>query len=125
MKRRYNHFDWLIKRLEEKYPNICNINNCINRCQVLCFLFISGILPLPDKAAVGNFEEEFIAKRRAMLECWLNRMCAHPVISQSEVKTKSKRYLKYLVVLLFIHIFIKVFVHFLQCDENSAKWKQG
>jgi hypothetical protein len=50
----------------------------------------------------GNFEDDFIAKRRAQLELWLNRMAAHPVIGQSEV-----------------------FVHFLQCDDNSSKWKMG
>lgn len=81
--RRYNHFDWLHERLVEKYPNLC-------------------IPPLPGKAAVGNFEEDFIAKRKCQLELWLNRMAAHPVIGQSEV-----------------------FIHFLQSEENSAKWKQG
>jgi sorting nexin-9/18/33 len=50
----------------------------------------------------GNFEDEFIAKRRAQLELWLNRMSMHPVIGQSEV-----------------------FVHFLQCDDASNKWKMG
>ena len=83
VKRRYNHFDWLVKRLTEKYPNIC-------------------VPPLPDKAVTGNFEDEFINKRKAQLELWLNRMSSHPVIGRSEV-----------------------FVHFLQCDDASAKWKQG
>lgn len=50
----------------------------------------------------GNFEDEFIAKRKCQLEIWLNRMAAHPVIGQSEV-----------------------FIHFLQSEENSAKWKAG
>ena len=71
------------KRLEEKYPNLC-------------------IPPLPDKAVAGNFEEEFIAKRKSQLELWLNRMASHPVIGQSEV-----------------------FIHFLQCDDQSSKWKTG
>ena len=84
VKRRYNHFDWLHKRLDEKFGlSIC-------------------IPPLPDKAVTGNFEDEFIAKRRSQLELWLNRMSAHPVIGQSEV-----------------------FVHFLQCDDASSKWKSG
>jgi sorting nexin-9/18/33 len=83
VKRRYNHFDWLQKRLEEKYPNLC-------------------VPPLPDKAVAGNFEEEFIAKRKSQLELWLNRMASHPVIGQSEV-----------------------FIHFLQCDDQSSKWKSG
>lgn len=81
--RRYNHFDWLHERLIEKYPNLC-------------------IPPLPGKAVTGNFEDEFIAKRKCQLELWLNRMAAHPVIGQSEV-----------------------FIHFLQSEENSAKWKAG
>lgn len=81
--RRYNHFDWLHERLIEKYPNLC-------------------IPPLPGKAVTGNFEDDFIAKRKAQLELWLNRMAAHPVIGQSEV-----------------------FIHFLQSEENSAKWKAG
>jgi sorting nexin-9/18/33 len=83
VKRRYNHFDWLHERLTEKYPNIC-------------------IPPLSGKAVTGNFDDEFIAKRKAQLELWLNRMAAHPVVGQSEV-----------------------FIHFLQCDEGSAKWKAG
>jgi len=83
VKRRYNQFDWLHKRLEEKYPNIC-------------------IPPLPDKAAIGNFEDDFIMKRKSQLELWLNRLSSHPVISESEV-----------------------FIHFLQCDDTSAKWKAG
>lgn len=83
VKRRYNHFDWLHKRLVEKYPNIC----------------IPG---LPDKAVTGNFEDEFILKRKAQLELWLNRMSSHPVVGRSEV-----------------------FVHFLQCDDTSSKWKAG
>lgn len=83
VKRRYNHFDWLHKRLVEKYPNIC-------------------IPPLPDKAVSGNFDEDFINKRKTLLELWLNRMAAHPVVGQSEV-----------------------FIHFLQCDDASSKWKAG
>lgn len=71
------------KRLVEKYPNIC-------------------IPPLPDKAVSGNFDDDFINKRKAQLELWLNRMSYHPVVGQSEV-----------------------FVHFLQCDDASSKWKSG
>ena len=50
----------------------------------------------------GNFEDEFIMKRKAQLELWLNRLSSHPVISESEV-----------------------FIHFLQCDDTSSKWKAG
>ena len=83
VKRRYNHFDWLHERLVEKYPNIC-------------------VPPIPGKAATGNFDDDFIAKRKSLLELWLNRMAAHPVVGQSEV-----------------------FIHFLQCDDASSKWKAG
>jgi sorting nexin-9/18/33 len=79
--RRYNHFDWLHKRLSEKYPNLC-------------------IPAIPDRAVTGNFDDEFISKRRSGLELWLNRMSHHPVIGQSEV-----------------------FVHFLQSNED--KWRVG
>ena len=41
-------------------------------------------------------------KRKSKLELWLNRLSSHPVISESEV-----------------------FIHFLQCDDTSAKWKAG
>lgn len=41
-------------------------------------------------------------KRKAQLELWLNKMASHPVVGKSEV-----------------------FVHFLQCDEGSSKWKSG
>jgi len=40
---------------------------------------------LPEKAAVGNFENEFIMKRKGQLELWLNKLSSHPVINQSEV----------------------------------------
>lgn len=83
VRRRYNQFDWLHERLEEKYPNIC-------------------VPPLPDKALKGNFEEDFIMKRKSKLELWLNRLSSHPVINESEV-----------------------FIHFLQCDNTSDKWKAG
>lgn len=67
----------------EKYPNLC-------------------IPPLPGKAVTGNFDDEFLNKRKSQLELWLNKMASHPVVGQSEV-----------------------FVHFLQCDEGSSKWKAG
>ncbi len=80
--RRYKQFDWLHERLLDKYPNIC-------------------IPPLPDKIVTGRFEEEFIKKRQSQLEVWLNRMSAHPIVSQSEI-----------------------FIYFLQCkDGDTAKWK--
>ena len=41
-------------------------------------------------------------KRKSKLELWLNRLSSHPVINESEV-----------------------FIHFLQCDNTSDKWKAG
>ena len=81
MRRRYNHFAWLHSRLEEHYPNIC-------------------VPPLPEKAMTGNFETDFIKKRKAHLELWLNRLSSHPVIGECES-----------------------LIHFLQSDDS--KWKTG
>lgn len=81
--RRYKHFDWLFGRLVEKYT-------CIS------------IPPLPDKQITGRFGEEFVEKRRDKLQLWMNRICLHPVLSQSFV-----------------------FKHFITCGENEKEWKQG
>ncbi len=79
--RRYNQFLWLYNCLKERYPNIC--------------------LPtLPEKTMTGNFDENFIERRKRQLELWLNRLSAHPVIRENES-----------------------FIHFLMAD--SSKWKQG
>ena len=48
----------------------------------------------------GNFDDNFIQKRKAKLELWLNRLSSHPVLGESEV-----------------------FIHFLICDDD--KWKDG
>ena len=58
---------------------------------------------MPDKALTGNYQEDFINKRKTLLELWLNYLSSHPVICESEV-----------------------FIHFLQVDEaNQSKWKAG
>ncbi|XP_045175995.1 sorting nexin lst-4-like isoform X3 [Mercenaria mercenaria] len=101
--RRYKHFDWLHIQLENKFT-------CI------------PIPPLPDKAISGKFiksqaafgalnptssskagryEDEFIDTRMKLLQLWIDRICRHPVLSQSEV-----------------------FLHFLTCTDEK-KWKQG
>lgn len=81
--RRYKHFDWLFDRLVEKFT-------CIS------------VPPLPDKQITGRFGEEFVEKRKERLQLWINRICLHPVLSQS-----------------------LVFKHFLKCGDNEKEWKQG
>lgn len=81
--RRYKHFDWLFGRLVEKYTSI-------------------SVPPLPDKQITGRFGEEFVEKRRDKLQQWMNRICLHPVLSQS-----------------------LVFKHFITCRDNEKEWKQG
>ncbi|KAK9870356.1 hypothetical protein WA026_006441 [Henosepilachna vigintioctopunctata] len=80
--RRYKHFDWLHDRLREKYN-------------------IISIPPLPDKQVSGRYEEHFIEHRRMQLQEFINYMCRHPVLSQSEV-----------------------WHHFLTCTDDK-QWKQG
>ncbi|XP_059504464.1 sorting nexin-9 isoform X2 [Stegostoma tigrinum] len=64
---RYKHFDWLCERLLIKFGSAIPIPS------------------LPDKQVAGRFEEEFIKMRMERLQNWMNRMCHHPVISNSEV----------------------------------------
>eukprot|EP00095_Tigriopus_kingsejongensis_P004504 maker-scaffold427_size174323-snap-gene-0.33 protein:Tk04504 transcript:maker-scaffold427_size174323-snap-gene-0.33-mRNA-1 annotation:"sorting nexin-9" len=80
--RRFKHFDWLHERLSEK------------------FTFIP-IPPLPDKQIQGRYEDEFIEHRRKQLQSFVDRMCRHPILSQSEV-----------------------WQHFLTCTDDK-KWKTG
>lgn len=81
--RRYKHFDWLYGRFVEKFTSI-------------------SVPPLPDKQITGRFGEEFVEKRREKLQMWINRICLHPVLSQSVV-----------------------FHHFTTCGDNEKEWKQG
>ncbi|XP_078412974.1 sorting nexin-9b isoform X4 [Cetorhinus maximus] len=64
---RYKHFDWLYERLLIKFGSAIPIPS------------------LPDKQVTGRFEEEFIKMRMERLQGWMNRMCHHPVVSNSEV----------------------------------------
>ncbi|GFY76134.1 sorting nexin lst-4 [Trichonephila inaurata madagascariensis] len=80
--RRYKHFDWLHERLEEKFSLI-------------------PIPPLPDKQISGRYEKDFIDHRKNQLQMWVNRICRHPVLSQSEV-----------------------WMHFLTCTDDK-RWKVG
>jgi len=80
--RRYKHFDWLHERLTCKYH-------------------VVPIPPLPDKQIQGRYEEEFIEHRMNQLQSFVDRMCRHPVLSQSEV-----------------------WGHFLSCTDEK-RWKGG
>ena len=80
--RRYKHFDWLHERLTCKYH-------------------LLPIPPLPDKQIQGRYEEEFVEHRMNQLQSFVDRMCRHPVLSQSQV-----------------------WGHFLSCTDEK-KWKGG
>jgi len=80
--RRYKHFDWLHERLSSK------------------FMFVP-IPPLPDKQIQGRYEEEFIEHRMNQLQSFVDRICRHPILSQSEV-----------------------WKHFLSCTDEK-RWKSG
>uniref|UniRef100_A0A023GCX1 Putative sorting nexin n=1 Tax=Amblyomma triste TaxID=251400 RepID=A0A023GCX1_AMBTT len=80
--RRYKHFDWLHERLQEKFSLI-------------------PVPPLPDKQISGRYQDDFIEHRMAKLQLWVNRICQHPVMSQSSV-----------------------WMHFLTCRDEK-KWKMG
>ena len=80
--RRYKQFYWLHQRLIERYAFI-------------------PIPPLPDKHLQGRYEEEFIEHRRNQLQNFVNRICYHPILSQSEV-----------------------WKHFLTCIDEK-QWKAG
>ncbi|CAN7940014.1 unnamed protein product, partial [Ixodes pacificus] len=80
--RRYKHFDWLHERLQEKFSLI-------------------PVPPLPDKQISGRYQDNFIEHRMAKLQLWVNRICQHPVMSQSSV-----------------------WMHFLTCTDEK-RWKLG
>lgn len=64
--RRYKQFDWLQNQMSDRYP---------------CIL----IPPLPESKIINRFNEELIEYRQRMLQTWMDRVCRHPVISQSDV----------------------------------------
>ena len=43
------------------------------------------IPPLPEKQMSGRYEEDLIDHRKHILQLWVNKICRHPVLSQSEV----------------------------------------
>lgn len=80
--RRYKHFDWLHERLQDKFTTI-------------------PIPSLPDKQISNRYQEEFITNRLIQLQSWVNRVCRHPVLSQSTV-----------------------WKHFITCTDDK-QWKNG
>lgn len=50
---------------------------------------------------LGRYEEDLIEHRKNILQLWVNKICRHPVLSQSDV-----------------------WRHFITCTDTS-KWKQG
>uniref|UniRef100_A0AC34FCD6 PX domain-containing protein n=1 Tax=Panagrolaimus sp. ES5 TaxID=591445 RepID=A0AC34FCD6_9BILA len=64
--RRYKHFDWLHEQLSNKY-------------------LLIPIPPLPEKQVSGRYEEDLIEHRKCILQLWVDKICRHPVLSQSEV----------------------------------------
>lgn len=64
--RRYKHFDWLHEQLSNKY-------------------LLIPIPPLPEKQVSGRYEDDLIEHRKCILQLWVNKICRHPVLSQSEV----------------------------------------
>ena len=65
--RRYKHFDWLHERLSGKFGAII------------------AIPPLPEKQVTGRFEDDLIEHRRIELQSFVDRICRHPVLANSEV----------------------------------------
>ncbi|KAI8807618.1 Vps5 C terminal like-domain-containing protein [Cladochytrium replicatum] len=63
--RRYNDFLWLNSRLIEKYPGVI-------------------LPPLPEKQAVGRFDEDFIENRRMGLHKMLRKMTSHHLLQTDE-----------------------------------------
>ena len=64
--RRFKQFDWVHHHFTQKFPMI-------------------AIPPLPSKQALGRYEDEFIEHRMKLLQGFVNRMCSHPILSQTEV----------------------------------------
>ena len=63
--RRYSDFVWLREELLRTHPG-------------------AVVPPLPEKAVVGRFSEEFVEARRRALERFCARICRHPDLRSSE-----------------------------------------
>lgn len=63
--RRYSDFEWLAKELAKNFPGII-------------------IPPVPDKQAVGRFQDEFVESRRRSLEKFLIRIAIHEDLGDAQ-----------------------------------------
>lgn len=59
--RRFRDFLWLYNQLVDKYPGAI-------------------IPPVPEKHAIGRFQEDFVEARRCALERFLQKTVQHPIL---------------------------------------------
>jgi len=52
---------------------------------VLMFVKLHYFIVTNWNCCAGRYEEDFISQRMQQLRQWIERMCLHPVVSQSEV----------------------------------------
>ncbi|KAK9723287.1 Vacuolar protein sorting-associated protein vps5 [Basidiobolus ranarum] len=74
--RRYRDFLWLYNQLVNNHPGVI-------------------VPPVPEKHALGRFQDEFIETRRAALEKCLRKIAAHPKLNQDpdlEVFLESEKF---------------------------------
>jgi len=65
---RYKHFDWLAARMKEQFP-------------------ISLLPRLPEKQQNGRFDENFVNRRKTLLNKWVKEVCRHPIVCNSKLIT--------------------------------------
>jgi hypothetical protein len=70
VKRHRKQFEWLEKRFEEKYPNIC-----------VPALFHKS---LADRGILEKRDEENVNAYQLKLDLWINKVCSHPVLRENE-----------------------------------------
>ncbi|XP_064101164.1 sorting nexin-9-like [Macrobrachium nipponense] len=64
--RRYKQFDFIQEKLKSLFPLI--------------------ILPkLPEKQILGKFNDEVVEYRQQVLQTWIDYICCHPILSQSDI----------------------------------------
>jgi len=97
--RRYKHFDWLHERVSSKF-NFLPIPPLPDK-QIQGFIGLLWLLSSRPGMSQGRYEEEFIEHRMNQLQSFVDRMCRHPVLAQSEV-----------------------WGHFLSCTDEK-RWKSG
>ncbi|KAK5668383.1 Vacuolar protein sorting-associated protein vps5 [Batrachochytrium dendrobatidis] len=59
--RRFRDFLWLYNQLVDKYPGVI-------------------VPPVPEKHAIGRFQEDFVETRRSALERFICKVAAHPIL---------------------------------------------